>query len=265
MSNPDLLLSFRTRAFWTQVYLATFSNLKSRYRNTFAGMFWVILGPLVVYGVQSFIFTKVLWINIPDYSQFLLSGLLAWIFVSQSVDQCTSLLTNQRGLLTAFTVNPLVLILAQILDNFLNFIIVFFVLITPLMMFADTRIRLGGLLVFPLATLILLIGTFSMCWIFAAVNVFFRDTRFIIGFAMSVAYYLTPIFYPISMVPVEFRFILQCNPLYRIIEPLRASVYYFEPTYFWTVAGEGFLVASGLLFVAILLWRRKRNDIFLRL
>jgi lipopolysaccharide transport system permease protein len=265
MMSLEIFKTFGNRAFWLQVYMTTISNLKARYRNTFAGMFWVILGPLVVYGVQSFIFTQVLWINVPDYSQFLLSGLLAWIFVSQSIDQCTPLLINHRSLLTAFSVDPLVLIMAQLFDNFLNFLIAFTVLVTPILLLADSRIRLAGLLVFPIAAAILVAGTFGLCWLLAISQVFFRDTRFIMSFMVSVGYYLTPIFYPIYMVPEKVRWILELNPLYRLIDPLRVCIYNFQPEYFWPSAFKGACVALSLLVVASYTWRRRRNEIFLQL
>ena len=253
------------KIFLFQVWMMTYSNLKSRYRNTFAGMFWVILGPLIIYGVQSYIFSKVLWINVPDYSQFLLSGLLAWIFISQSIDQCTPLLISRAQLLTAYAVNPVVLILAQLLDNFINFLIAFFILLLPVLMYSDSRIRLSGMVVFPLAAFNLFIGTFGFCWLFSIANVFFRDTRFILSFMISVAYYLTPIFYPISMVPEEMRGLFELNPFYRLIEPLRISLYFYEPGLFWISMLKGTIVSIPLVISAAIIWNRRRNAIYLQL
>jgi lipopolysaccharide transport system permease protein len=253
------------RVFWLQVFTMTLSNMKARYRNTAAGMMWVILGPLVVYGVQSFVFTKVLWINVPNYSRFLMSGLLSWIFIQQSVDSCTALFVNYGRLLTSFTISPVVLLVAQILDNFINFILAFLLLLIPTLIFTKADISLVGILLMPIPIFILIIGTIGLCWIFATINVFYRDTRFVLAFAMSIAYYVTPIFYPIDFVPPEYRWLVGLNPLYRLIDPFRIVIYGFEHAKFWTAVMNGLTISMMLHLFAFALWRRKKNEIYFQL
>src|SRR5271154_4561101 len=91
------------------------ANLKSRYRRTVAGFLWVVLNPLIMFGVQSMIFRHVLKIQISNYFLFLLSGLLPWIFITQSMDMCTSLFQANGGVLKSFHLNPLVLLTAQLI------------------------------------------------------------------------------------------------------------------------------------------------------
>ena len=62
------------RLYWVQVKNLTVANMKSRYRKTFAGFLWVVMSPILIYGVQSLVFKHFLKIDIPDYSLFLLGG-----------------------------------------------------------------------------------------------------------------------------------------------------------------------------------------------
>src|ERR1035437_5970491 len=85
-----------------QVRALTVANLKSRYRKTFVGFLWVILNPLILYGVQSLVFMKFLKLQVPNYTLFLLSGLLPWVFIVQSVEMCTSLIVINGKLFKSF-------------------------------------------------------------------------------------------------------------------------------------------------------------------
>ncbi len=253
------------RVFWLQAWMMTLANMKTRYRDTIAGLVWVVLGPLIVFGVQSFVFTRILWIEMPNYYQFLLSGLLVWIFLQQSIDLCAPLFVNYKQILTSMTVRPSVLIIAQILDNLVNFFIAFTLILIPSIVVGDAQINPWGLLLLPIPIIIILLGTYSLCMIVAILNVFYRDTRFILSFLLSIGYYVTPIFYPIEMVPIEFRWVMEINPIYRLMDPFRRAIYNFEAGLFWQAAGIGLIVAISFALIAALLWRRKRNEIYFHL
>ena len=72
--------------FSRQLISLTLANMKARYRKTFAGFLWVILNPIILYSVQSVVFRKILKIELPDYSLFLLGGLLPWIFITSTLE-----------------------------------------------------------------------------------------------------------------------------------------------------------------------------------
>src|SRR5665647_1643549 len=96
--------------FWIQVKDLTVASLKSRYRKTWAGFVWVILNPLLMFGVQSLVFKRFLGLQIPDYYLFLLGGLLPWIFMSSTIQMGTPIFVTQAQLLRSFKINPMVLL-----------------------------------------------------------------------------------------------------------------------------------------------------------
>ncbi|MCY4523978.1 MAG: ABC transporter permease, partial [Halobacteriovoraceae bacterium] len=241
----------------------TWASMKSRYRNTFAGFLWVIFNPLLMYLVQSIVFMKVLKINVEHYLLFLLSGLTPWLFFVTAVSMSTPILQEKRELLASFKINPANIVLSSVLDNLVNFITVFFILFFVLFFSYSEVLNITGLLLLPLPTLILLISISTICFLLAFTQIFLQDTRFIVQFFISILFFLTPIFYPVSFVPVEYRWLVEINPLYILIRPFRLCLYNFS----WGEFGDAMSVAVGLtailFFTAYMQWRLKRNEFYL--
>ena len=82
------------KIFIRQLISLTFANMKARYRKTLAGFIWVILNPIILYSVQSIVFRKILKIDVPDYSLFLMGGLLPWIFITNTLEMSIPYLYN---------------------------------------------------------------------------------------------------------------------------------------------------------------------------
>lgn len=245
--------------FWRQVLLLTKANLKSRYRKTFAGFIWVILNPLVMYLAQSLVFKYFLKISTPNYFLFLGSGLLPWIFVHQSLDMTATIFQTNGTLIKSFSVNPLVYLYAQLLDNFVNFIAAMVLVLVPLVIAHQCHPL--GVLLLPIPLINLILTTIGMTWIIATLQVFLRDTKFVLSFVMSVSYFVTPIFYPIEFVPESLRWLVYWNPFYIMVSPIRAALYDFN-----LMAFVGRLVPACILTIltlttAFYYWKAKKNEL----
>ena len=246
-----------------QVVMLTISSLKARYRKTVAGFLWVVLNPLIMYGVQFYVFSQILKLNVPNYYLFLLTGLLPWLFFVQTLEMCTSLFLTYGPLLKAFPTHPLVYLFAQMFDNFINFLAAFFLLMIPAVILH--QINWWGLLLLPIALLSMVITTFSLAWLLATMQVFFRDTRYIVSFVLSVSFYLTPVFYSPEFVPERFRWMVTYNPFFHMIRPFRASLYEFSFDNFSREIGFAFIVGGVALAIAAEYWRHKKNEIYLNI
>ena len=248
--------------FWVQVRDLTFASLKFRYRKTFAGFIWVVMNPLLMFGVQSLVFKTFMRIDVPDYYLFLLSGLLPWIFFSSTVQMGTPTFVSQAQLLRSFRINPMVILGSQVLDNFINFVAGFILILLPF--YYSSGKSLTPLLALPLAMIPLLIGALSLCITLSTINVFFRDTNFVMGFVFQILFYLTPIFYPREFIPQEWQWMVDYNPAVYLLEPFKLILH---------SQGEGFSIAllksvfiSGLLgVIAFIVWKRKKNGIYNKL
>ncbi len=249
------------RVFVAQVRATTAANLKSRYRQTIAGFLWVVFNPLVMYGVQSLVFKHFLRLGVPNYGLFLLSGLLPWIFISQTLEMCTSLLVVSGKLIKSFPVNPLVYLVAQVADNTINFLAAFTIVLIPV--WSHSPGSAIGLLVLPLPLLVLTAAVFGLAWLLATLQVFFRDTRYIVSFALSIAFFITPVFYPVDMVPEKYGWITIINPLRWLLEPFRCSLYAFEPAAFIRSLAIAAAIAAIFIGLAAFFWRASRNAVYL--
>ena len=160
--GPDLRL----------IYELTVTSIKQRYRKTWAGIFWVVVNPLLTYIVQAFVFKVVLKLQISNYLLFLLSGLIPWIFINQTFQMCTSIFTSQEQFIKSMTINPLYLYSAQVFDNFINMSISFAVLFIPIGYYMDT-FQKGFML--PFLCFAPFVFVYSAGLILATVHVFYRD------------------------------------------------------------------------------------------
>ncbi len=249
---------------WRQSLELTLASIKSRYRKTLAGFLWVLLNPVITFGVQALVFRKFLRLEIHDYYLFLVGGLIPWIFMSQTVQMGTPLLAGNGTLLRSFRLQPLVLITSSVLDNFVNFVLSILIIVIPVSLTSQAGFTWHALWA-PLCLLPMLIGVCALTAGMSLLNVFYRDTNFVLSFIFSVLFFLTPVFYPSSFVPAEFRWIVDFNPLYHFIAPFRAALHPLEGAnwfHLWLVS-MGW--ALGLSLLSFMYWRRKRNEIFIAL
>ena len=247
------------------VWRLTLFNLKARYRGTWGGMLWVIINPLAMYGVQSLVFKKFLRLDIPNYFTFLMAGLLPWIFITMTLRMAPPLFEHNHSLIKSFRMNPLILVRGQLIDNFINFLIPFCLLVLALQVF-EGALDLVAFIQIPLAMIPLLLASYGLSLILAVSQVIYRDTRFVLDFVLSFLYFLTPIFYPRSYVPEDFQFLMDFNIFYQWIAPFQLAL---------KSQGEGVEFAQQMaisLVLAVVVnllghwaWKSKRNAIYMRL
>jgi len=249
---------------WRQSLELTVASMKSRYRKTLAGVLWVLLNPIILFGVQSLVFRKFLRLEMSNYYLFLVGGLIPWVFISQTTQMATPVLVGHSHLLRSFRLHPIVLVTSSVLDNFVNFLLTLLVVVTPVMFFSDIPLK-WELLFAPVALLPLFLMTYSLSALLSLVNVYFRDTNFVLGFVFSILFFLTPIFYPLEYVPPEYRWMIDVNPVHYAISPFRTLLYDTE-AWAWVASwlhamGAAFLIMG----LALLYWRKKKDGIYLAL
>jgi lipopolysaccharide transport system permease protein len=243
-----------------QVTALTRANLKVRYRKTVAGFLWVVLNPIILFGIQGLVFRKFLRLDVPNYGLFLLTGLLPWIFIAQTLEMCTSIFVTSGRLLKSYPVSPLVYLAAQVADCLINFACAFLLVLVPVWL--RNPGEPAGLLLLPLAFIPLLVGTLGFAWLLATAQVFLRDTRFLVSFALGVAFFLTPVLYPAGFVPPQLAWIVWVNPFYKLIAPFRSALYVFSPATFAQDVAWASVVAGLALGAAALAWKQGRNGIY---
>jgi len=247
---------------WRQSLDLTIASMKSRYRKTFAGFLWVLLNPIIMFGVQALVFKKFLRLEMSDYYLFLAGGLIPWIFLTQTIQMGTGVLLSNATLLRSFRLHPLILVASSVLDNFINFTLTLLIVVTPVILLSDTGTN-WSLLWTPLTLLPLLLTAASLATLMAVVNVFYRDASFVLSFVFSILFFLTPIFYPISYVPEEYRWMIELNPFLHALEPFRATLNPASSLPWFPLWLKAMGWSTGTALLAIFYWRKKRNELFI--
>ncbi|MFN7169921.1 MAG: ABC transporter permease [Candidatus Omnitrophota bacterium] len=186
-------------------------NLRSYYVNSLLGISWAIIIPLILMFVLSFIFQNILKIEIENFPLYVLSGLIPFMFFASSLTQAANSLVENIYLLRQFNLPKEIIPLSIIITNFLNFLLGFLVLI-PIFVLSNPRILLS------LSFLFFIIPIFSIfvmgiSLFFSALNVFFRDLSHLLGVLIMFFFWITPIFYKEEMIPTQYRWIIDFNPL----------------------------------------------------
>lgn len=239
------------------------SRARTRYRGTWAGFLWVVLNPLILFTTQALIFRHVLKIEMPSYALFLLGGLLPWTFLATAIQMDAGLLRNSRELLLSFPLGPLALVGAAILDHGASFLGAFGLALLACAL--SDQLAWSSLLCLPLAFLPLAIGTFGLLLWVSILHVFYRDVRYVAQFALQVLFFVTPVCYPLELLPPSVAQLARWSPLTLLIEPTRqsllapGSVAWFH-AWMW---GSG--AALALLALGLARWQRTRNEFYLAL
>lgn len=244
-----------------KIYTLTLADMKGRYRNTFAGFLWVMFNPILMFVVHSLVFKHILKLDVDRYFVFLLSGLLPWIFMTSAISQTAHAFITYREVLMSFQINPLSLLFSKLADNFVNFIVPFFALL--LFVLSRENVSVQGLWLLPINMSLLLAMTLSLNVLVSTLQVFFRDIQYIIQFVFNFLYFLTPIFYPEDMVPQKFKFLVDLNPFYAVIKPFQKSLWNYEPQALAQALATAAIFTAIMGAASILLWKRKRNELYL--
>ena len=116
---------------------------------------------------------------------------------------------------------------------------------------------------FLLMTLVLFITAFFLSFLIATMNVFLRDIQFILSFAINLAFFITPIFYPKELIPSHLQWLITYNPFYILIKPFQDIFTNYD------VFLQDFALATALVtavtLTTLIVWRRKKNDIYFNL
>lgn len=262
-TRPGLQYIMKIKQFWIQILELTLASIKSRYRKTWAGFLWVILNPILMFGVQSLVFKKFLRLDIPDYFLFLLGGLLPWIFFTSTIQMGTPIFVAQAHLLKSFKINPWVVLGAQVMDSFVNFVASFILIMLPFYLFSDKSVL--SLFILPVALIPMLIGTLSITISLSVLNVFYRDINFVMNFIFSLLFFLTPIFYPKEFVPENYQWMIDLNPILYFIEPFRILIHGPGLEHFFPVFLKSIAAALFFSLIAFFVWRNKQNEFYRRL
>jgi homopolymeric O-antigen transport system permease protein len=219
MLRPAGARPLRPRAFAALVVHLAVRELKSSHHLTLLGWAWPVVKQLAQLAVLVFLFGKIFDFDIENYPVFVFVGLMAWTWFSGGVTGAASSVLTQRHLVMQprlpSSVLPIVAVAVPLVD-------VLFALPVLVLMLVLSAGLSWGLLLCPLLLVLQFVLIAGLAWAVAGVSVFFRDVPNLVGVALMILFYLTPVFYPRDRVPERFRWVIDLNPVTTIIEAYRS-------------------------------------------
>lgn len=236
------------------LYFLILRDIKVRYKQTVLGVAWAVLVPVVQVVIFSVIFGRFAAIK-PDgdypYALFVLAGLVPWTFFSQSVTQAGQSLVNQQQMLTKVYFPRLFVPTGVVGGCFVDFAISFVVYAAAIAWYGF--VPSWQVILVPVLALLTIIATLGAVYLLSALTVTYRDFRHIVPVLVQSLMYLSPVVYPVNLVPVQYRWLMGLNPLSGFIDGFRSAILgkpWDIPTFLTSVAS-----AFALLFIGALYFR----------
>lgn len=200
-------------------------DLKGRYKGSVLGFLWTFVNPLLQLVIYTVVFSTFLKAGIEKYYLFLFVALIPWIFFSSALTGGAAAILNQKDLVKKIYFPREVIPVAYVSSCFMN-MLYSFIVVALVTIISRQEINFLAIICLPFVFFVEYILALGIALISSAVTVYFRDLEHILGIISMAWMYLTPVMYPITTIPENFRFIFHVNPMSSIIIAYRDIFYY---------------------------------------
>jgi lipopolysaccharide transport system permease protein len=227
-------------------------DILGRYRGSFGGLFWTIIHPLLMMLTYYFVFGVVLRASFGQdrsstgFLMYFLAGMVPWLAMSEAIGRASGVILDHasfvKKLLFPVEVLPVTLVLSGLFSE-----------VFGLLIFSGAMALFGysfsaTVLLLPLVLIPQFLLTLGLCWLLAALGVFFRDLGQIMGFVLTVWFFTTPICYDERALPQNYLWLFELNPMFVLVRSYRAIFLEASAPAWGPLAAV--TAASALLFIA---------------
>ena len=227
-------------------------DLRVKYKGSTLGFGWSLLNPLLMAAVYTVAFKYIVRIQVEHFAVFLLSGLLPWTFFGSALSAATSSVGDSAGLIRKVAFPRAMLPLGAVASQFVQFVLMYAVIVAGTS-FLSVGPSWALLALLPLLALQLAF-TIGMALASATAYVYFRDTRHLLEVGLQLWFWLTPVVYPLTLVPEAYRRYFLLNPMALVVTSCQHVVLERSLPSAWTFAALaavacGTAVAGFLIFI----------------
>lgn len=231
-------------------------DLRVRYRGSFLGYLWSMMNPLLYMTILAFVFSHVVNFKVEHYPAFILSGQLSWNLFQQGMVMGTNSILANGALLRKVKVPAALFPAVSVTSVFVNFLLALF----PYAIVAGV----SGVpfsfwvLTLPVVVFPYLLFIYGLALTVGTINIRFRDVGHVMEPLLTMAYFATPIMYPISTLPPEYQRLLYLNPVATFVTQMRRVLFEGLPPYMPHMVAI-YLLAGASLALGIVVYRKNRD------
>jgi lipopolysaccharide transport system permease protein len=234
-------------------------DFRVRYRNMSLGIMWSLLNPIVMMGVLTFVFTRIFPNPSRQFPVFLLCGMVPYNFFSIAWLTGTTSIVDSTALVKRVPLPREIVPIASVLSNCLHLAIQILLLLSCVLLFGN-RVNVQWLWLPFLWTLEILFVC-GLALITSAINVYIRDTRYVVESINTVLFWMVPIFYSFETIPAQYAEIYQLNPIAAMVLCLRAILLKGQPPLHSTLSKLG-IVSCATFLIGLLVFRKGKHSFY---
>lgn len=254
-------------------YMNVKRDLITQYKQTIMGPLWYLIQPMLTTIMYMFVFGGLAGISTDGVPQplFYLCGVCLWTYFSSCFTSCSNVFSANQGVFGKVYFPRLVVPLSSVTSNLIKFAIqvgmflavyLYYLIAkdyTPSLGFVEAYGAVLGTIVTILLPLLLvfMVGMHAMSWglIITSLTTKYRDLNMLIAFGVQLLMYATPVIYPLSFAPVQYRVFLNANPLTPIFEAFKYT-FVGAGTFDVVSLGYSFITLCIVMFFAVILFNR---------
>lgn len=235
-------------------------DFKVRYRNMSLGVGWSLANPLVMMGVLTFVFTKIYPSTTEkNFPIFVLCGLIPFNFFTLAWASATTSLVDNSGLIKRTRFPREIVPITTVLGNCLHYLIQLALLLSLVLALGDGMNRHWVWL--PLVVTLEVLFAVGAGLAFSAINVYIRDTRYVVESVNVVLFWLVPIFYSFTVIPDKYKEVYSFNPLAAVVMAFRNILLENKPPAA-SILLKLTLVSSLALFIGAIVFERLKRRFY---
>jgi len=251
------LLSLKLGELWRYrelLYFLTWRDVKIRYKQAVLGFLWAFIQPFLKMVVFSVIFGGLAKMDSEGfpYPIFLYAGLLPWQFFADAVNRSGQSIVSGANLITKVYFPRIIMPVASVGAALVDFAISFGILI-GMMFYYQMAPNASILMVLPLV-LVTILSALGVGIFVSALNTAYRDFRYALPFLVQIWMFLTPVIYPVTIIPKNWRWLISLNPMAGIVDAYRSAI--LGKPFDWGSLGISLSVATVMFVIGLAFFRK---------
>lgn len=237
-------------------------DIKIKYRRSVLGVLWTLLNPLCMMIVLSVVFSNIFKFDIENFPLYILSGQLIFNFFSDATTSSMSSIVSSASLIKKVYVPKYLFVLSHIFSSFINLMASFTALLL-VMMATRTELHWTTLLA-PVPLFLLVLFSLGVGLVLAAVTVKFRDIMHLYSVFITALMYLTPVIYPMAMLPEWLTGFVMLNPITNIVLMFR-NVMLYNTFFGWRSLFVAVVETGIMLMIGFWVFYKNQDNFILNL